>query len=110
MDIRSLTVSLTPTQAAAMLKGQMKNVTLAYEERHSPMGGLEIIVQVYEKYFLRNNSHAGLTVTLQNFEGHTQVNAVATAGGQGLFNISWGACSNFAGYAERILDPYRIMG
>lgn len=110
MDIRSLTVSLTPAQAAAMLKGQMNNVTLAYEERHSPMGGREMIVQIYEKYFLRNNSQAGLTVTLQNFQGHTQINAIASAGGQGLFNISWGAGSNFAGQVERILDPYRIMG
>lgn len=110
MDIRNLTVSLTPTQAAAILKGQMNYATLVYEEHHTPMGGREMIVQIYEKYYMRNNSQAGLTVTLQNFQGHTQVNAISSAGGQGLFNISWGAGSEFAAKVEQILAPYRIVG
>lgn len=62
-----------------------------------------VILLVFEKYYMRNGSYAGLTVQLIENEAMQTANIIASAGGEGLFNISWGANSDFAYMAENIL-------
>lgn len=62
-----------------------------------------VILLVFEKYFMRNGSYAGLTIQLIENEKMQTANIIASAGGEGLFNISWGANSDFAYMAENIL-------
>lgn len=106
MDRVSINVSITPSAAQAQIKSQI-TADLVHQEHHT-LGDHEVIVMVFEKFYFRNNSTAGLTVTISNDSGATCVNAVASAGGQGLFNISWGANSSFAYQVQRILSAYEI--
>lgn len=62
-----------------------------------------VILLVFEKYFMRNGSYAGLTVQLIENENLQIANIIASAGGEGIFNINWGANSDFAYAAENIL-------
>lgn len=65
-----------------------------------------VILLVFEKYFMRNGSYAGLTVQLIENDKVQMANIIASAGGEGIFNISWGANSDFAYDAENILRDY----
>ena len=62
-----------------------------------------VILLVFEKYYMRNGSYAGLTVQLIESPDMQTANIIASAGGEGIFNISWGANSDFAYMAENIL-------
>ncbi len=107
MDIQQITVSLTPAAAARLIKAHMSYAELIHEERHRA-DEKEIAILIYEKYYMRNNSQAGLTVTISNFDGPTRVNIISFAGGQGLLGLSWGASGQFAGKVAEILAPYRV--
>ncbi|MGI5878137.1 MAG: DUF6054 family protein [Christensenellales bacterium] len=107
MDIQQITVSLTPAAAARLIKAHMSYAELIHEERHRA-DEKEIAILIYEKYYMRNNSQAGLTVTISNFDGPTRVNIISFAGGQGLLGLSWGASGQFAGKVAEILASYRV--
>ena len=55
----------------------------------------EIAILVFEKFFLRNNSTATLTVTIDNFDGGTVVKCISSGNGEGLFDIGLGAGKSF---------------
>ncbi len=65
-----------------------------------------VILLVFEKYFMRNGSYAGLTVQFIENDNVQMANIIASAGGEGIFNLSWGANSDFAYEAENILRNY----
>ena len=106
MDIHFIKVSLTPAEAAQTIKAGI-NAKIVHEEKHV-LEQRTFIVQVFEKYYLRNDSTAGLTVTIHNDSGVTEVTSIASAGGQGLLNISWGANASFAYKIIKILESYRV--
>lgn len=59
-----------------------------------------IVTAVFESYFMRTGSYASLSITMvwvpdMLKPGKAIVSAVASGGGEGLFNISWGAESDF---------------
>jgi len=56
------------------------------------LGGAQVAVRVYDKYYMRNSSRASLTLVAAG-EGNTvKIVAVGAGGGQGaVFNFSWGA-------------------
>ncbi len=105
MDIVSTYVTLTPADAADVIKRGI-NAQLVHEERHF-IGDKGLVVLVFEKFYFRNSSTAGLTVTIHDDSGTTEVTSIASAGGQGLLNISWGANASFANQVLRVLEPYR---
>lgn len=59
-----------------------------------------------EKYFFRNGSYASLNIMFTEFDGVQTADIVGSGGGEGLFNISLFANSDFAGSAEKILKSY----
>lgn len=61
----------------------------------------------FEKMYFRNGSYASLAVMLTDFDGVQTADIVGSGGGEGLFNISWGANREFADDAADIL---RKMG
>lgn len=65
--------------------------------------GCEVVLLIFEKFYLRNASYANLTILLTEIEGYQLADVVGSGGGEGFLNISWGANSNFANAAERIL-------
>ena len=65
-----------------------------------------VVLLSFEKYYFRTGSYASLTVMLTQNENEQTVDIIGSGGGEGLFNISWGANSNFAENAVRILQQY----
>ena len=65
-----------------------------------------VVLLSFEKDYFRTGSYASLTVMLTQNENEQPVDIIGSGGGEGLFNISWGANSNFAENAVRILEQY----
>lgn len=66
-------------------------------------GSGEAMMLNFEKLYFRNGSYATLSVLLTDFGGLQTADIVGRGGGEGLFNISWGANSEFADDAADIL-------
>ena len=60
------------------------------------INGVAIRVLAYEKYFFRTGSYASVTVVLTEFEQEQTAYVVASGGGEGVVNLSFGANRNFA--------------
>lgn len=60
----------------------------------------------FEKYYFRNGSYAGLTVMFTETVDTQTADITGFGGGEGLFNLSWGANTHFAEEAVRILKRY----
>ena len=56
----------------------------------------------FEKYYFRNGSYASLSMMFVEADGVQTVDCIGSGGGEGIFNLSWGANRNFAklGYEE----------
>lgn len=75
-----------------------------------PHGG-ELVVAVFEKYYMRAGNRVGLTVTIHNFSGVTEVHTTGCAGSEGvLFRFDWGAGDDFADMPRKVLAPYITRG
>lgn len=63
----------------------------------------DMIVIGTESYKLRNNSTQWNMVVLKKKDGKAQIDIIGTAGGYGLFNISWWSES---GFTKRLFRHY----
>lgn len=79
------------------------NAQLVAENQRS-YSDVNVILLSFEKYFMRNGSYASLTVLLTEDEIKQTADIIGSGGGEGIFNLSWGANSNFADMAERVLS------
>ncbi len=71
------------------------------------VGGANIYVMVFEKYYWRASNRASLTVVVSGEGGEVWVDAIGSGGGQGpIFRLSWGAEDSFVGTVENILRPH----
>lgn len=80
---------------------EMSGELVAENWRH--FDGCEVALLVFERFYWRNGSYANLTVLLTETEEEQTADIVGSGGGEGLFNLSWGANSDFARAAESIL-------
>ena len=69
---------------------------------------VSVVLLSFEKYYFRNGSYASLTIMLTEKENMQTADIIGSGGGEGLFNISWGANSNFAEMATEILRRYNF--
>ena len=58
----------------------------------------------FERYYFRNGSYATLTIMLTESGDHQTADIIGSGGGEGLFNISWGANASFAAMAVDLLQ------
>lgn len=58
---------------------------------------------VFEKYYIRNGSYANLCIMLSGRKDKIYADIIGSGGGNGIFNISWGANSDFAQSAGEVL-------
>ena len=70
------------------------------------VNGADVMVLLFEKLYFRNGSYAGLMVMLTEQGEEKLADIVGFGGGEGLFNISWGANSDFAELAQKILQKH----
>lgn len=71
------------------------------------VGDVEIFLLVFEKYYARIGGMAALSVQGINYENHQSIQIVGTGGGDGVFNISWGANKDFA---IKVVDHLETLG
>jgi hypothetical protein len=109
MENLDIKVNISVSHAAEMVREGIERGSMSGEmiDSYSVRSEHELVVMVFEKYYMRNSSRASLTVTLDNISGDTHVHAVGSGGGQGaIFKFDWGAASDFTYEVERILKDY----
>ena len=67
------------------------------------VGDLQTILYVFERYFVRTENMASLTVLFTNDGKTVTVDVIASGAGEGILNISWGANASFAKRARDLL-------
>ena len=67
------------------------------------VGDLQTILYVFERYFVRTENMASLTVLFTNDGKTVTVDVIASGAGEGILNISWGANASFAKMARDLL-------
>ena len=96
-----------PTQGdlsvvAQQLKQNLRRGELTGESRRNGSEGGAMMLN-FEKYYFRNGSYAALSVMLTDLGVVQTADIVGSGGGEGIFNISLGANSEFAQDAAAIL-------
>ena len=94
-SIQSLSVQMVNEINAELVAQSIKN-----------LGNASVALLSFEKYYMRTGSYAGLTVMLTEDGGRQTADIIGFGGGGGLFNVSWGANSNFAEMAQTILNRH----
>lgn len=103
MSIYKFKVSLNPEEAFNRLKDNMSG-ELIYEEAHA-----QAYVLVFEKYYFRSKNRAALTVTINNFNGDTEISSVSAGSSEGMiFNFDWGAGDDFASSVKYLFEEFII--
>lgn len=109
--MQTLAVSLTPSQAAQLVRQQVEasgtSVELVGEYINRSPDGREVIMLVFEKYYMRNSSRASLSVVMESLNDQTWVGYLGSGGGQGaVFRFDWGTAEDFASVVTSALQPY----
>jgi hypothetical protein len=61
------------------------------DENSFSSGDMQVLVRVYDKYFMRTSSRASLSLTVVDDGRTIYISAIGAGGGQGVvFNFSWG--------------------
>lgn len=63
-----------------------------------------IVLLSFERYFQRTKSFTALTIMITEVDNKKTANIVGSAGGNGLFNINWGAEGEVVRWAKDILQ------
>ena len=112
MDIREFYVSLSTKETAklidtAIVQGSISGKVIDSYRRK--VDEKELVVYIFEKYYMRTSNRASLTVVIDNLEGKTKVHATASGGGEGAtFRFDWGAGGSFVNSVEKALEDYKV--
>ena len=69
------------------------------------VGDTNIIVLVFDKYYMRTSNRASLTAVITENNNQVTVDAIGAGGGQGaVFRFSWGAEEDFVKTVASILS------
>ena len=94
----NLYVSISPRETAKRIHDTIISNSVTGElvdEYITDMGnGAEVIVQIYEKYYLRAENRLTLTIVIDNASGRTHIHAMSGGGGE-LFRCDGGASDDF---------------
>ena len=98
------------SEIAQMLANEIQNSAYSCELVDSvsrEFEGTSCHLLVFDKYYMRTESRASLTVSVIGNNGTVYVDAVGAGGGKGaLFNFAWGAEENFVNTVAEILQGY----
>ncbi|MBT2691279.1 hypothetical protein J7I93_24390 [Bacillus sp. ISL-47] len=112
MDLCDLQVNLNPSEAGkfiinAIVNGSISGTLIDEYKRFSCEHELYVIV--LEKFYYRTSNRASMTVTIDNFNGITNVHAVSSGSSQGaFFRFDWGAGGDFIECVKKALYSHRI--
>lgn len=91
---------------AEVLKSQLSAELIS--ENYRRVGLVNVCVLAFEKFFFRNGSYTSLTVVLTEDGENKTADIIGSGGGEGLFNISWGANREIATDAASILKKFGL--
>lgn len=91
-------------EMARILKEELQEELISESWRN--LNGASAVLLSFERYFFRNGSYASLTVMLTETADVQTADIIGSGGGEGLFNISWGANSDFADMAADLLQAH----
>jgi hypothetical protein len=101
-------VSITPEEVYRIV-GSWDGADLLHQELKDLGDQKWYAALVFEKYFFRNKSRAGLVVLCDNVSGDTEVRLIATGTGDGLFfSFDWGAGDDFIDSVAELLSDYWV--
>lgn len=63
-----------------------------------------IVLLSFKRHFQRTNSFTALTIMITEVDNKKTANIVGSAGGNGLFNMNWGAEGEVVRWAKDILQ------
>ncbi len=114
-EVLEIQVTLTPSEAAekvkACLSGGLGDTELLDDYTKRTADGKEIVMRLFERYYLRTANRATLTMLAENLDGDgtTRVRFSAGGGGGGiLMRFDWWAGTSFAKEAQKALEEYRV--
>ncbi|MHA6252774.1 DUF6054 family protein [Oceanobacillus sp. CAU 1775] len=107
MKYLEFTLDIQPSNAVQKILSDNKIKPYLVFNDHKRIGdnNLEMFVMVFDKFFLRTNSNASLTVTIDNINEITIVKCISTGGGSGLLQLSWGTSRDFITLVKNVLAP-----
>ena len=112
MNNIDIKVNISPEKTAELIKDQIINGSISGELIDEYIGitndNKRVIVLIFEKYYIRNNGRASLSVTIENLSDITKIHAVGSGASQGfIFKFDWGASLNFIDQVSDILNEYK---
>lgn len=107
MATEIFTVKITPLEAQKMIKENL-DADLVFSDSYNLGDDKFILITTFEKYYVRNNSDAGLIVVYENTTGKTVIKATSTGSAIGILKIDWGAGGNLLKRVKNILADYII--
>lgn len=80
------------------------------DESNYVCGETLVAVRVYDKYFMRNESRASLTLTIVGSNSEIFISAIGAGGGSGvIFNFSLGAENDLVKVVESAVNELNTM-
>lgn len=115
MEIVEMRVNITPSDAAARVQASLSGGLAGVEVldsyvRRAP-DGREVVVRLFERYYMRSSNRATLTMVADNLDGNGTTRVRFSAGGGGnsmLWRFDWGAGGSFARDAQMALEEYQV--
>ena len=89
-------------ELATILKNEI-GAELVYDSRRK-LDDASAWLLSFERFYFRNGSYATLTIMLTESGDQQTADIIGSGGGEGIFNISWGANSSFASMAVDLLQ------
>lgn len=75
------------------------------DESNYSIGSTNIAVRIYDKYFMRNESRASLSVTVVGQDSEIFISAIGAGGGRGVFfNYSLGAEDDMVDIVKNLIE------
>lgn len=111
MEVKDLKVSLTPREAADIAERALEQSVsmVRLDEYCVRAADGEVVMRLFEKYYIRAGNRVTLTLLAHNVGGVTHVHLAAGGGGSGaIFRFDWGAGEDFAELAENALRQYML--
>ena len=104
----TMTGSGEVTDIAGMLAREIQGSAMSCELVDSivrDIGPNKLYLMVFEKYYMRSDNRASLTVAVSGGGGQVCVDAIGAGGGTGVFfKFSWGAENDFVSTVADILS------
>lgn len=108
MSTRTFAVSITPDEVYRIVSN-WNGADLVHNELKNLNNQRWYAALVFEKYYFRNKSRAGLIVLCDNVDGDTEVRLISTGSGDGLiFSFDWGAGDDFIASVAELLEDYWV--